>query len=88
MRNTLWKNPLVVVFFSFALGCISQAVTSSITVAAQSDPAAGIYQECAGIVMDSLSLRERRAGAPMDTTPIPAGWHVVGGGGGGVVICR
>lgn len=42
MREALWKNPLALVLFSFAFGCISQAVTSSITVAAQSDPAAGI----------------------------------------------
>ena len=95
MTHSLLKHPLVLLFVGLALGCAAHAVTSSVVVAAQSEPERGIYRECivaqfsGGTSLNTNQLAEGRL--PSNPAQIPEGWHVVGGSGdgyGNIVLCR
>lgn len=91
-NRTLLKHPFFLLCAAFVLGCATHAVTSTITVAAQSDPERGVYRECFGTTLELQSGRYTDAGRIGDPVRIPAGWHVVGGGGVGgspvAILCR
>lgn len=86
----LAKHPLVLLALAFGLGCATHAVTSTLPVAAQSDPAQNVYRECFATKLWKTSGSALNAGEIPDLVRIPAGWHVVGGAGAGpyAVLCR
>jgi len=95
MMQALWKHPLVLLLTGLALGCAAHAVTSSVVVAAQSQPERGIFRECIAASFSGSSglntnqLSEGRL--PSRPAQIPDGWHVVGASGtgyGNIVLCR
>jgi hypothetical protein len=90
MNRALLKHPIFLLCAAFVLGCATHAVTSTMTVAAQSDPERGVYRECFGTTIELQRGHSTDSGEIGDTTRIPAGWHVVGGGGPGpvAILCR
>lgn len=66
---------------AFGLGCATHAVTSTVRVAAQSNPSQNVYQECFATTLCQVTGRGLNGGSIPDRVRIPAGWHVVGGGG-------
>ena len=93
MLKQLFKNPLFLLALAFGLGCAAHAVTTSVRVAAQTDPTRGIYRECFGVTLYSVTGRKLNQGElPDDLVRIPDGWHVAGGGGGTsypfAILCR
>ena len=95
MTQSFFKHPLVLLLVGLALGCAAHAVTSSVVVAAQSQPERAIYRQCISVQLDGgtwLSADQLAEGRlPPQPVNIPDGWHVAAGGGGGspnLILCR
>lgn len=94
MKNLFRNHPAAFLLITFALGCAASSATSSLVVAAQSQPENAIYRECFGVAFgfDNTTGADelRRGELASEPVQVPAGWHVVGGGSKdtGMLLCR
>jgi hypothetical protein len=79
--------------FVLGIGCVAGSVVRPTITAAQSNPAASIYQDCISATLYTETGRSVNNGGSLPhPVRIPVSYYVVGGGaniqGGLVVLCR